>query len=518
MIPLDLRRCRETLTLLLSNLQLCYCSLKDAFRSSRCICLFLLSERCLMPKKMGPCRGAIPRWHFNPITKKCENFIFGGCRENRNNFVSLEECAKACHTVSEYSHSSPEPPSSPLSLSQKPIVTNLSSSLFNPTTESVDPERWERDSESSGFSLHPSPEPSIAGAEGHAHSTATPPFIGLASQNQPEATAVPDRRLTSDDPFDDERGRELTQAPTAPEIGPLPSREPLQPDKPHQDDSEEEEDEEELAVFPTALDEEEEDKWRYLTPLTTRPSSSPTSDLPPVVFTETSWQGALLTTTEDEEGAELRHGGTEYLAETELHDSELSQEAEQVICVDWSNLAGKGYVILNMTENVDCDEFRMESGDTLLEMLENTFSRKMNIPQGSWLIFLSKPTQQDHQLLMALASEQGNTHTHTHLLRASVVTCNVRFIVKMRGVSNILQSLSKACLRSQNQRNKMSNHVLLEENKPFKYPFMIFCICDIFIIIFMSCFVPSILIKIKKLVYVYFLRCQCCIQVLSNII
>uniref|UniRef100_A0A8C2PV73 BPTI/Kunitz inhibitor domain-containing protein n=2 Tax=Cyprinus carpio TaxID=7962 RepID=A0A8C2PV73_CYPCA len=368
--------------------------------------LSAVNERCLMPKKMGPCRGAIPRWHFNPITKKCENFIFGGCRENRNNFVSLEECAKACHTVSEYSHSSPEPPSSPLSLSQKPIVTNLSSSLFNPTTESVDPERWERDSESSGFSLHPSPEPSIAGAEGHAHSTATPPFIGLASQNQPEATAVPDRRLTSDDPFDDERGRELTQAPTAPEIGPLPSREPLQPDKPHQDDSEEEEDEEELAVFPTALDEEEEDKWRYLTPLTTRPSSSPTSDLPPVVFTETSWQGALLTTTEDEEGAELRHGGTEYLAETELHDSELSQEAEQVICVDWSNLAGKGYVILNMTENVDCDEFRMESGDTLLEMLENTFSRKMNIPQGSWLIFLSKPTQQDHQLLMALASEQ----------------------------------------------------------------------------------------------------------------
>ncbi len=52
-----------------------------------------------MPKKVGPCRGALPRWHFNPITKKCENFIFGGCKENRNNFLSLEECANACHTV-----------------------------------------------------------------------------------------------------------------------------------------------------------------------------------------------------------------------------------------------------------------------------------------------------------------------------------------------------------------------------------------------------------------------------------
>ncbi|XP_043078549.1 podocalyxin-like protein 2 [Puntigrus tetrazona] len=364
------------------------------------------NERCLMPKKVGPCRGAFPRWHFNPVTKKCENFIFGGCRENRNNFLSLEECAKACHAVPDYSPSSTEPPSLPLSLSQKPTETNISSLFFVTTTESIDPEQWKSDSESSGFPLHPSSGPPIAAAEDHAPSTATPPDLGLAPQNQLEATAGPDRRLTSGDPFDDERSRAVTQAPTAPEIGPLPSREPLQPDEPHRDDSEEDEDEEEVVAFPTEPDDEEEDEWRYLTPLTTGPSSSPASDLPPVVFTETAWQGAPLTTTEDEEGAELRHDGTEYLAETELHDSELSQEAEQVICVDWSNLAGKGYVILNMTDNFDCDDFRMESGDRLLEMLENTFSRKMNIPQGSWLIFLSKPTQQDHQLLMALASEQ----------------------------------------------------------------------------------------------------------------
>ncbi|KAK7136634.1 hypothetical protein R3I93_016851 [Phoxinus phoxinus] len=367
-----------------------------------------MNERCLMPRKVGPCRASYPRWHFNPVTMKCENFVFGGCKENFNNFLSLEECAKACHTVSDYSASSPEPPSSPLSLSEKPSETNSSSLLFIPTAEPVDPEQWESDSESSGFPLPPSPAPSRASAEGHAPSTATatPPALGLARQNREEATAGPDKRLASQDPFDDERGREVTQAPTAPEIGPLPSREPLQPDVLHRDDSEEEEDEEELVVFPTDPDEEEESDWRYLTPLTTGPSSSPASDLPPLVFTESAWQGAELTTAADEEGAELRHGGTEYLAETELHDSELSQEAEQVICVDWSNLAGKGYVILNMTDNFDCDEFRMESGDRLLEMLENTFSRKMNIPQGSWLIFLSKPTQQDHQLLMALASEQ----------------------------------------------------------------------------------------------------------------
>ena len=26
----------------------------------------------------------------------------------------------------------------------------------------------------------------------------------------------------------------------------------------------------------------------------------------------------------------------------------------QVVCVDWSELAGRGYVILNTTENLDC--------------------------------------------------------------------------------------------------------------------------------------------------------------------
>lgn len=75
-----------------------YCSLKGVF--SGCLYMSLLSERCLMPKKVGPCRATFPRWHFNPATKKCENFIFGGCKENLNNFLSLEECAKACQTVS----------------------------------------------------------------------------------------------------------------------------------------------------------------------------------------------------------------------------------------------------------------------------------------------------------------------------------------------------------------------------------------------------------------------------------
>ncbi|XP_043076113.1 kunitz-type protease inhibitor 1b [Puntigrus tetrazona] len=55
------------------------------------------SERhCLVPKKVGPCRGAFPRWHYNAASSKCEQFFFGGCKENQNNYLSEQECLNAC--------------------------------------------------------------------------------------------------------------------------------------------------------------------------------------------------------------------------------------------------------------------------------------------------------------------------------------------------------------------------------------------------------------------------------------
>ncbi|KAK7904997.1 hypothetical protein WMY93_017604 [Mugilogobius chulae] len=53
-------------------------------------------HHCMVPKKVGPCRGAFPRWHYNAASKACEKFIFGGCRENRNNYVTKAECMTAC--------------------------------------------------------------------------------------------------------------------------------------------------------------------------------------------------------------------------------------------------------------------------------------------------------------------------------------------------------------------------------------------------------------------------------------
>lgn len=54
-------------------------------------------DHCMVPMKIGPCRGSFPRWHYNAASQKCEQFTFGGCRGNRNNYLSLDECTNACY-------------------------------------------------------------------------------------------------------------------------------------------------------------------------------------------------------------------------------------------------------------------------------------------------------------------------------------------------------------------------------------------------------------------------------------
>ncbi|XP_054826623.1 kunitz-type protease inhibitor 1 isoform X2 [Eublepharis macularius] len=57
------------------------------------------AEHCLAPQKVGRCRGAFPRWYYNPVKMQCESFIYGGCKANKNNYVWEEECKLACKNV-----------------------------------------------------------------------------------------------------------------------------------------------------------------------------------------------------------------------------------------------------------------------------------------------------------------------------------------------------------------------------------------------------------------------------------
>ncbi|KAI4553561.1 hypothetical protein MJT46_015741 [Ovis ammon polii x Ovis aries] len=79
----------------------------------------------------------------------------------------------------------------------------------------------------------------------------------------------------------------------------------------------------------------------------------------------------------------------------------------QVICKDWSNLAGKSYVVLNMTENVECEAFRRHRGLQLLALVEGVLPHHGRGRHGAWHISLSKPSEKEQHLLMALVGEQG---------------------------------------------------------------------------------------------------------------
>ncbi|KAJ7316904.1 hypothetical protein JRQ81_003066 [Phrynocephalus forsythii] len=110
----------------------------------------------------------------------------------------------------------------------------------------------------------------------------------------------------------------------------------------------------------------------------------------------------------------------------------------QVTCKDWSNLAGKNYIILNMSDNIDCEEFRVERGLQLLALVEDAFSRYKNGLEGQWLISLSKPNENDKHLLMTLAGEHGVVPTNDVLLALSDIRRNLAEI----GIQNYTTTTS----------------------------------------------------------------------------
>jgi len=54
---------------------------------------------CTLPSDVGPCEAAIPRWFHNFLTGQCEEFLWGGCEGNANNFETLADCGSACLNV-----------------------------------------------------------------------------------------------------------------------------------------------------------------------------------------------------------------------------------------------------------------------------------------------------------------------------------------------------------------------------------------------------------------------------------
>ena len=41
-------------------------------------------------------RAFKPRFYYNTQNQKCQRFIYGGCKGNENNFLSLNQCSETC--------------------------------------------------------------------------------------------------------------------------------------------------------------------------------------------------------------------------------------------------------------------------------------------------------------------------------------------------------------------------------------------------------------------------------------
>lgn len=45
----------------------------------------------------GLCRASIPRYYYDVKSKTCEQFTYGGCGGNGNNYLTKEDCEKMCN-------------------------------------------------------------------------------------------------------------------------------------------------------------------------------------------------------------------------------------------------------------------------------------------------------------------------------------------------------------------------------------------------------------------------------------
>nr|B2KTG1.1 RecName: Full=Kunitz-type serine protease inhibitor bungaruskunin; Flags: Precursor [Bungarus fasciatus]ABY71036.1 bungaruskunin [Bungarus fasciatus] len=51
---------------------------------------------CKLPPEPGPCHEYKHAFYYNPDARECEEFIYGGCKGNKNNFKTRHECHRVC--------------------------------------------------------------------------------------------------------------------------------------------------------------------------------------------------------------------------------------------------------------------------------------------------------------------------------------------------------------------------------------------------------------------------------------
>uniref|UniRef100_A0A182PSA0 Spondin-1 n=1 Tax=Anopheles epiroticus TaxID=199890 RepID=A0A182PSA0_9DIPT len=71
---------------------------------------FTAQEICSQPPEAGPCRGRYQRYAYDSNQGTCAPFYYGGCRGNRNNFLTADDCMNTCtRTARAETTSTPDP-------------------------------------------------------------------------------------------------------------------------------------------------------------------------------------------------------------------------------------------------------------------------------------------------------------------------------------------------------------------------------------------------------------------------
>ena len=58
--------------------------------------VILAVNPCQLPLDVGRGASALPRYYFNQLSKKCQQFSYSGQGGNANNFINIESCRRSC--------------------------------------------------------------------------------------------------------------------------------------------------------------------------------------------------------------------------------------------------------------------------------------------------------------------------------------------------------------------------------------------------------------------------------------